>query len=272
MSFDKVKAMRNAERFLSQGKIRAAIGEYKRIVENDPKDYSTLNTLGDLYVKNSESDEAVGCYTKVAEHFSKQGFAQKAIAIYNKISRINPNSSDVSAKLAKLYQLKGSFAEARSHYVQLAEQYQRKGQKTEALEIWKQIAELDPTNTEVYLKIAEFCWQDGNKDEAAKAFIEAGTRLAGQNQLESALTAFSRALEIRQYDLHALNGYVNTQVKLGYADEAAKALESILEKQPYNREILFLLVDCYLDANNAAEAEKAVIRLVEQEPANYPTF
>lgn len=272
MSFDKVKAMRNAERFLSQGKIRAAIGEYKRIVENDPKDYSTLNTLGDLYVKNSESDEAVGCYTKVAEHFSKQGFAQKAIAIYNKISRINPNSSDVSAKLAKLYQLKGSFAEARSHYVQLAEQYQRKGQKTEALEIWKQIAELDPSNTEVYLKIAEFCWQDGNKDEAAKAYIEAGTRLAGQNQLESALTAFSRALEIRQYDLNALNGYVNTQVKLGYADEAAKALENILEKQPYNREILFLLVDCYLDANNAAEAEKAVIRLVEQEPANYPTF
>ena len=272
MSFDKVKAMRNAERFLSQGKIRAAIGEYKRIVENDPKDYSTLNTLGDLYIKNSESDEAVSCYTKVAEHFSKQGFAQKAIAIYNKISRINPNSSDVSAKLAKLYQLKGSFAEARSHYVQLAEQYQRKGQKTEALEIWKQIAELDPSNTEVYLKIAEFCWQDGNKDEAAKAFIEAGTRLANQNQLESALTAFSRALEIRQYDLHALNGYVNTQVKLGYADEAAKALENILEKQPYNREILFLLVDCYLDANNAAEAEKAVIRLVEQEPANYPTF
>ncbi len=264
--------MRNAERFLSQGKIRAAIGEYKRIVENDPKDYSTLNILGDLHFKNSESDEAVGCYTKVAEHFSKQGFAQKAIAIYNKISRINPHSSDVSAKLAKLYQLKGSFAEARSHYVQLAEQYQRKGQKTEALEIWKQIAELDPTNTDVYLKIAEFCWQDGNKEEASKAFTEAGIRLASQNQLESALTAFSRALEIRQYDLNALNGFVNVQVKLGYADEAAKTLENILEKQPYNREILYLLVDCYLDANNAAEAEKAIIRLVEQEPANYPTF
>ena len=129
MSFDKVKAMRNAERFLSQGKIRSAISEYERIVENDPKDYSTLNTLGDLYVKNSEANEAVVCYTKVAEHFSKQGFAQKAIAIYNKISRLKPHSADVSEKLAKLYQLKGSFAEARSHYVQLAEQYQRKGQK-----------------------------------------------------------------------------------------------------------------------------------------------
>lgn len=257
---------------MSQGKIRAAISEYKRVVENDLKDYSTLNILGDLYVKDSETDEAIGCYTKVAEHYSKQGFAQKAIAIYNKISRLQPNSAEVSEKLAKLYQLKGSFAEARSHYIALAEQYQRKGQKAEALEIWKQIAQLDPNNTEVYLKIAEFCWQDGNKDEAAKAFTEAGLRLFGQNQLESALTAFSRALEIRQYDLNALNGFVKTQVKLGCAEEAAKTLEGILEKHPYNREILYLLVDCYLDANNPAEAEKAVIRLVEQEPANYPKF
>ena len=264
--------MRNAERFLSQGKIRSAISEYEKVVENDPRDYSTLNTLGDLYVKNNEAGEAVACYTKVAEHFSKQGFAQKAIAIYNKISRLKPNSADVSEKLAKLYQMKGSFAEARSHYVMLAEQYQRRGQKAEALEIWKQIAQLDPNNTEVYLKIADFCAQDGNKEEAAKAFTEAGMRLSSQNRLEEALTAFQNALEIRQYDLTALNGLVTTQVKLGYSDEAAKSLENILEKQPYNRDILYLLVDCYLDANNPAEAEKAVIRLVEQEPANYPKF
>jgi tetratricopeptide (TPR) repeat protein len=272
MSFDKVKAMRNAERFLSQGKTRAAISEYKRIVENDPKDYSTLNILGDLHVKNNEAGEAVSCYTKVAEHYSKQGFAQKAIAIYNKIQRLQPHSADVSAKLAKLYQMKGSFAEARSHYVALAEQYQRKGQKAEALEIWKQIAQLDPMNTEVYLRIAEFCSQDGNKEEAAKAFTEAGLRFSNQNQLEEALSAFSQALELRQYDLTALNGLVNTQVKLGYSDEAAKTLENILEKQPYNRDILYLLVDCHLDANHPSEAEKAVIRLVEQEPANYPKF
>lgn len=272
MSFDKVKAMRNAERFLSQGKIRSAISEYERVVENDSRDYSTLNTLGDLYVKNNDTDRAISCYTKVAEHFSKQGFAQKAIAIYNKISRLKPNSADVSEKLAKLYQMKGSFAEAKSHYVQLAEQYQRKGQKAEALEIWKQIAQLDPSNTEVYLKIADFCAQDGNTDEAVKAFTEAGTRLANLNRLEESLTAFSRALELRQYDLPALNGYVGVQVRLGNSDEAAKRLEAILEKNPYNREILYLLVDCYLDGGDAAAAEKAVIRLVEQEPANYPKF
>jgi tetratricopeptide (TPR) repeat protein len=153
MSFDKNKAMRNAERFLSQGKIRGAINEYQRVVENDPRDYSTLNILGDLHAKNQETQQAVGCFTQVAEYYNTQGFSHKAIAVYNKISRIEPGSMEVSAKLAQLYQSKGSVAEARVHYTKLAEHYQKKGQKIEALGIWKQIAELDPNNTEIYLKM-----------------------------------------------------------------------------------------------------------------------
>ena len=264
--------MRTAERFLSQGKIRAAISEYQRVAENDPKDFSTLNILGDLYVKNSEKREAVECYTKVAEHYNKQGFAHKAIAIYNKISRLEPNSMEISAKLAELYQTKGSIAEARVHYVSLAEQHQRKGQKAEALAIWKQIAELDPNNTDIYLKIAENCQQEDQPDDAAKAFTEAGLRLSEQGQFEAAVAAFAKALEIKKNYLRALNGMVKAQIGLGFADEAAKILEGILEEQPYNRDILYLLVDCHLDMNNAAEAEQAVIKLVEQEPANYPKF
>ncbi len=272
MSFDKIKAMRNAERFLSQGKIRAAISEYQRVVENDPKDFSTLNILGDLYAKNSEKQEAVGCFTQVAEYYNMQGFSHKAIAIYNKISRIEPNSMEVSAKLAQLYKSRGSISEAKTHYTALAEQYQRKGQKIEALAIWKQIAELDPNNTDIYLKIAEVSLQEEQHDDAAKAFTEAGLRLSAQKKYELALGAFSRALNIKKNYLRALNGMVKAQMGLGCADEAAKALENILAEQPYNREILYLLVDCHLEVNNPREAEKAVIKLVEQEPANYPKF
>jgi tetratricopeptide (TPR) repeat protein len=270
MSFDKAKAMRNAERFLAQGKIRAAINEYQRVIESDRTDFSTLNMLGDLYAKASEPDEAVACFTQVAEHYSKQGFSQKAIAIYNKISRLKPDSIEVSAKLAQLYQAKGSVAEARVHYTTLAEQYSRKGKKAEALNIWKQIAGLDPNNIDIYFKIADICWQDQQKDEAANAYIEAGKRLNAKAQYESAVTAFSRALEINPDHLPALKGFVESQVSLGYADEAAKSLESSIARQPHNRELMFLLIDCYIDMGNLFEAEKTVIKLVEQEPSNYP--
>lgn len=264
--------MRAAERFLSQGKIRAAISEYKRIVENDSKDFSTLNILGDLHIKNSDSKEAIDCYTQVAEHYGKQGFAHKAIAIYNKIARLQPNSMEISEKLAQLYHLKGSVAEARVHYTNIAETYQRKGQKLEALSIWKQIAQLDPNNTDIYLKIAEVCWQEEQFDEAAEAFTEAGLRFLGQKKYEAALAAFTKSLEVKKNYLRALNGLVKAQISLGFADEAAQTLENILAEQPFNRDILYLLVDCYIDMNNPAAAEKTVVKLVEQEPANYPKF
>lgn len=270
MSFDKVKTMRNAERFLAQGKIRAAIGEYRQIVENDPRDFSTLNILGDLYVKDTNQDQAVECFRLVAEYYGNQGFAQKAIAIYNKISRLQPGSVEISVKLAELYQSRGSLVEARAHYSSVAEYFDQEGCKAEALEIWKKIAELDPHDTNIYLRIAETCTQEQQYEEAVKAFLEAGQRLARNDQHEAAVLAYSKALEINPGEAFAVNGLVKSQISLGYADEAAKSLEELHEKEPYNKEIIYLLADCYLDLNKASEAEKVIVKLVEREPANYP--
>ncbi|HMT09253.1 MAG TPA: tetratricopeptide repeat protein [Pyrinomonadaceae bacterium] len=270
MSFDKTKAMRNAERYVSQGKIRAAIGEYKLVVDADPRDIGTMNMLGDLYSKNADKREAVDCYLKVAEHYSTQGFAQKAIAVYNKISRIQPDSIEVSTKLAELYALKGSLHEARSHYQTLAEHYEKNGRRIEALSMWKQIALLDPNNTEVCMSLADSYLREKQNDEALEAYAEAGARFARKGSHEEAIKAFSKGLEIRSSDLRLLGGLVEANSAIGRVGKAVSYLEEILENEPYNRDVLYLLIDCHLDANNAVEAEKAVIKLVEMEPANYP--
>ena len=186
MSFDKIKAMRNAEKFLAQGKIKAAIGEYQQVVDHDSKDFGTMNLLGDLYSKSGETKPALRYYNKVAEHYSKQGFSQKAIAVYNKINKIQPNSVQVSEKLAELYKTKGSVTEAKSHYVVLAESYQSKGRMVEALAMWKQIALLDPTNTEVYLTIADSYLKEGQTEEAVDAFADAGDRFTSRGMFVDA--------------------------------------------------------------------------------------
>ncbi len=272
MSFDKGKAMRNAERFVAQGKIRAAIAEYRAVVDNDPRDIATLNMLGDLYAKNGEKRDAVNCYMQVAEHYNKQGFAQKAIAIYNKISRIQPDSIEVSAKLAELHKGKGSLSEARSHYTTLAEHYQKHGRRLEALAMYKQIALLDPNNTDVCLNLADSYIREGQRDEAVEAFAEAGARFSRQGKNEEAIRALMKGFDIKSTDLRILNGLVKAQSALGRATKAAHLLEEIIENEPYNRDVLYLLIECCIDSQNAAGAEKAVIKLVEIEPANYPKF
>jgi tetratricopeptide (TPR) repeat protein len=272
MSFDKARAMRNAERFVAQGKIRAAIAEYRQVVDNDPRDIATLNMLGDLYAKNAEKKEAVTCYLQVADHYNTQGFSQKAIAIYNKISRIQPDSIEVSAKLAELHKVKGSLSEARAHYTTLAEHYQKNGRRLEALAMFKQIALLDPNNTDVCMSLADSYLREGQKDDALESYAEAGARFSRQGKHEEAIRALMKGFDIKSTDLRILNGLVKAQTALGRAGKAASLLEEILEGEPYNRDVLYLLIECCIDGQNAAGAEKAVVRLVEIEPANYSKF
>lgn len=267
--FDKSKAMRNAERFLSQGKIRDAIEAYREVVENDPRDMVTLNMLGDLYAKGGDSFSAVKCYRAVAEHYSGQGFAQKAIAIYNKISRLQPNSPEVSQKLAELYKQKGSLKEAKSHYTTLAENYSRQGRRVEALEIWTEIAVLDPNNLEVYLTIADAFLQEERLDEAADAFANAGARFSHFGRHEEAMEAFSKAFGIDPKHPKAMRGFLDANLALGRNAEVVDHIEGLIQEQPGNRDLLSFLIDAHIKTGNVVEAENSLNRLLEVEPTNY---
>lgn len=272
MNFDKTKAKRNAEKYLSQGKIRSAIGEYEQVIKHDSKDFGTMNMLGDLYAKSTDIRAAVRCYISVGDHYGNQGFAQKAIAVYNKISKLEPHSIEVMQKLAELYKQKGSLKEARTHYTKLAEHFQSSGKKIEALAMWKEIAQLDPTDTEVFLHLADSYLAEGETGEALDAYTEAGIRLANKGEHEKAVASLVKAIDLQRDDAKVLEAFVKSKCALGLAGDAAEKLGEILVEFPHSREIRFLLIDCLLEAGNIAEAEKAVIRLVEMEPANYPKF
>lgn len=271
-TFDKTKAMRNAERHVAQGKIRAAISEYKTVVQNDPKDFGTMNMLGDLYVKNAENRKAVECYKAVAEHYQKQGFSQKAIAVYKKISKLDPHSVEISAKLAELYQTKGSLSEARSHYTTLADHYRKSGKTIEALAIWKQIALLDPNDTEVYINLAESYIQEEQMDEAADAYAEAALRFTRAARYDEASENFQKALAIAPNLYKALEGLVKVHDSRGAPQDAVDALERMLETEPFNQEVIRLLIDCYLGSGNTSKAETSLVRLVELESSHNPRF
>ena len=272
MTFDRSKAMRNAERFIAQGKIRLAIDEYKEVVRYDPRDFGTLNMLGDLHVKDGNKNDAVRCYQKVAEHYSQQGFSQKAIAIYNKIQRIKPDSPEISEKLASLYESKGSVSEAKSHYTTLAEHYLQKGYRGEAYAIWKQIGILDPNNTQVFITLAEAYLEDNDLEEAAEAYCEAANRYSRAGDHGAAVESLTKALTINPTNVNSLNTFVKELKHLGRGDEAVEKLEDMLKTNPRNRDVARLLIDCHIGCGRPDDAERVLIKLVEYEPANYEKF
>ena len=68
MPVEREATIKRAETLLRRGKLADAIAEYVRLVADYPRDWNTINTLGDLYVRAGEADRAVGQFTAVADH------------------------------------------------------------------------------------------------------------------------------------------------------------------------------------------------------------
>src|ERR671914_99652 len=111
--FNRETALKTAEKALRQGRIDAAITEYLRIVEAQPRDWNSANALGDLYVRANQIDKGIAQYTRIADHLAGEGFYPKAAALFKKILKVRPDdehamlqSGELAAKTGKLHEAK----------------------------------------------------------------------------------------------------------------------------------------------------------------------
>ena len=272
MAFEKAKVLKAAEKFLSQGKINAAIKEYRQIVDNDTDDLTTLNMLGDLYARAGKGEDAVKCFERIAEHYRSQEFNLKAIAMYKKIERLKARDPIIAHKLAELYATQGLVVDARAQYLIVADSFTRTGDNKKALDTLHKIADLDPNNTEIRLKLAEGYLKESMRREAANAFIQAANRLQHIAAHDKALEAFTKALRLFPDELDALRGMLEAHIVRGTADEAAEVLEAVVQDRETDAELVSMLARAYLEAEDPEGAERATSMLMAQDAGNYLQF
>lgn len=272
MAFEKAKVIKAAEKFLSQGKINAAIKEYRQIIKHDDSDLTTLNMLGDLLARAGEKEEAATCFLRIAEHYREQEFRLKAIAMYRKIEKLKPRDPVIAKELGDLYSAQGLIADARTQYLVVADAHTRAGRSKDTLDVLHRIADLDPQNTDIRLKLAEGYLKEGMLPAAVKAFSQAANRLLDNAQFEKALGAYSKALELSPNNRVALKGLVSAHTKLGRADDAAEILEKAVADTPDDLELISMLAQTYIDAEDATGAERATALLMKEDASNYRSY
>ena len=84
------------------------------MIEEQPRDWNTRNTLGDLYVRANQPDKAVAQYTQIADHLFTEGFFPKAAALYKKILKIKPDEESVQLHLGEISAKQGLLADAKA--------------------------------------------------------------------------------------------------------------------------------------------------------------
>jgi len=272
MAFEKAKVIKAAEKFLSQGKINAAIKEYRQIIKHDDDDLTAVNMLGDLLARAGQKDEAISCFLRIAEHYREQEFRLKAIAMYKKIEKLKPRDPDIANKLGELYAAQDLVVDARAQFLIVADAYTRAGQTRKSLSVLHRIADLDPQNISIRLQLAENYFKEGMENEAARAFGEAAQRLLENGDLEKSHSAYLRALELKPNDKTLLRGLLSVTSALGTAEDAAEVLEKAVAEMPDDTVLASMLADAYVAADDAPGAERATALLVAHDADGYRRY
>ena len=202
--FNKTKVLSSAEKFVQQGKLQNAIAEYEKVIKEDPKDLTVLNTIGDLYARVGQNEKACEYFKKVGDQYAQNGFTVKAIAIYKKLTKLNPGPTEPIIKLAELYTQQGLFNDARSQYMQVADQLLKSGDNNQAARIFQKILELDPENAATQAKLADLYIKLGKKEEARNIYYSAAESLYARSSFDAADEALSRVLTLDPTNSSAL--------------------------------------------------------------------
>jgi tetratricopeptide (TPR) repeat protein len=200
LALDREDTLKKADKLLRQGRLDAAIAEYVRVVEDQPRDWTTANTLGDLYVRAKQSDKAVAQYARIARHFFEDGFYPKAAALYKKILKITPDDEESQLQLADLSARQGLLADAKAYYQAVAARRRARNDRRGADEIVVRLGTVDPGDIEARTAAARLVADNGDQKGAAALLRALHADLAEKGREHEALVALGEAVRLDPLD------------------------------------------------------------------------
>ena len=200
MPIDRAETLKKAEKLLRQGKLDGAIAEYVRLIEEQPKDWNSINALGDLYVRANQIENAATQFLRIADHLNAEGFFPKAAAVYKKILKIKPDDEHTMLQLADIATRQGVLVDAKMYYRQVADRRRAKGDNFGATQIVIRLGEIDPGDAEAKIVAARAAQEINDVRRACALLTEAADIYEKQKKVPDALAALAEAVALDSED------------------------------------------------------------------------
>ena len=198
--FDREAALKSAEKALRQGRIDAAIVEYVKVVEAQPRDWNSANALGDLYVRGNQLDKGLQQFTRIADHLAAEGFYPKAAALFKKILKLKPDDEYALLQSGDLAARQGTLADAKQYFQTVADRRKARGDKKGAAEIAIRLGTLDPDDLEARMRAAHLAAETGDSATALREFRDVAARYEKQDRGADALAPLQAAFDLDHSD------------------------------------------------------------------------
>lgn len=268
MAYNKSKFVESAQKLLNQGKVAQAIAEYQQILKYEPKDQVTLMTIGELYIRQGETFQAIDYFERLAQIFVGDGFLTKAIAVYKRIAKLAPEEIKPLERLADLYVQQGVMSEARPLFLQLAEIHLKNNRQPDAVSLLKKLLLAEPDNLRIQIRLADLYQAMGQNGDAIEAYVSAAQRAIARGDHAECEKLCEKALKLDPGNVSAITARARSLSAQGNLSQAADVLEALpgLEKGGEHAEFL---LDLYIKSGAWEDANKLALRVFEADEKNF---
>jgi tetratricopeptide (TPR) repeat protein len=265
MADKRLALLKRANKLFRQGKTEAAVKEYKNILAIKPDDLEVRRIVGDLQLRQNNVSDAVEQFEWIADHYLKEGFFAKAIAMFKRITRVDPNYEEALFKLGDLYTRQGLVMEAKQIYLDIAEECKRQNNQKKALGMYKKILEFDRHNIKMRTLLADNYLKEGMKENAVDEYVIAGDILLGKKDYRRAEEFLLKVLG-KIKDPKIIEKLLACYTAQDDDEKAISLLKELGDELYKNANFLKVLGELHLKKNQVNEAEKIFTKIAEIDP------
>ncbi|MBI5416939.1 tetratricopeptide repeat protein [Candidatus Poribacteria bacterium] len=227
-----------------------------------------------------------------ASEYYQQGKWDKAIDVYNKILKIDPDNLNVFNMLGDVYVSKNEISKAYEKYKKAADAFENQGLLNKAVAVNKKILRVNPDDINTYIKLAELHTQLGFIGEANEHYLKASDIYSKEKNIAKLLEIYKKIVNINPKNLsirlRLVKMYLNENMKqeaaLEYvniaekykennqADTAINILENAKKELPEFLEINFCLGKLYNEKNEPEKAFMEIQSVFNKNPSDKSAF
>ncbi|MCI0419928.1 MAG: hypothetical protein L0387_06775 [Acidobacteria bacterium] len=261
------KLLQQAGKYIVLGKLTLALEQYLKIHESEPDDTTIVNTIGDLYVRLDDKDNALVWYHKLAEAFEYRELHSNAMATYRKILKLSPKNQEAMTLLAQLCERQGQAQNAKTHYQMLAKLKMGLNEYAESITILKKICSLDPSCAESQRILAESLEFSGNITDAVRGFLQSATLYAQQGNSMAAAQVAENIFRLQPKDKDTAKSFFLLLQKIDLTQRGLEYLNALaLDQDP---EFKLVLSEMFLQDGSFETARQLIQGSVRQCPTLY---
>ena len=169
-TYDRADSLARATKALGRGKRRQAIAEYRRVLEQEPRNPVILAKLATLLAETRRLDEAGEKWAAAGKQFENQGFPEKALAVYAQAASYLPRRLELWETMAGLYLARSRRADAISALLEGRTHFRRRKQRPLAIRLLRGAVRIEPWHLEATLDLARLLAKSGGRPESDRLY------------------------------------------------------------------------------------------------------